>query len=84
MRSPIEIHAAENEFSERLWLNRHVELVEGYDDPTTIEKASAVARELLEEYGPDAVVTGEELAFLEGKVSALRWILGWDWDMLDT
>lgn len=84
MRLKSEIREAENEFYERLWLNRHVELVGGYEDPEMIGRASAAAHEMLDKYGPEAVVTGEDLAFLEGKLSALRWVLGYDWDLLDT
>ena len=48
--------------------------------------AKRAARRVETQYGLDALGPWDDFdwGMLSGKVSALRWVLGDDWDMLDT
>lgn len=50
------------------------------------EMALAAAKRTEEELGPDNIGPWDDFAWgmLNGKLSALRWVLGDEWDMLDT
>ena len=64
--------------------------LKGYHPEVIVTKfgkgALAAAKRTEKEVGLDNLVHGTtfEWAMLNGKLSALRWILGDDWDMLDT
>jgi hypothetical protein len=51
-----------------------------------ISKAQALARELEERYGKNNLGPYDtfDWGMINGKLSALRWVLGEDWDFLDT
>lgn len=53
---------------------------------TVWERALAAATRAEEELGPDAIGPWDdfEWGMINGKLSAIRWMLGDDWDMLDT
>lgn len=53
---------------------------------TVWKKALAAAKRTEKEVGKENLGPWSdfEWGMLNGKLSALRWILGWDWDMLDT
>jgi PIN domain len=49
------------------------------------EGALKAAKKMERKYGPDNLLWDDfEWGMLSGKLSALRWVLGDDWDMLDT
>ncbi|WP_157186560.1 hypothetical protein [Nocardia jiangxiensis] len=92
-RTPDEIAEAEKEYFDRIWYHRS--LMSEYK----LEKAGdaerlAFTRDLAEphrrcveeKYGVENLgpYTDFELGMLHGKLSALRWALGMDWDFLDT
>lgn len=89
-----EIMEAEKQLFDRVWYHRslqHEYQLEDAGDQAEIERLRAVAgpgRKRVEqtyaqpgELGP---YTDFELGMLNGKLSALRWVLGSEWDFLDT
>ena len=81
-RPDAQILAAEHEMAERLWYYRALA-----GSGRTTEDLAVAADKLREvEAKYDNLVTGYpfELGVLHGKLSALRWVLGDEWDMLDT
>lgn len=79
LRSETAIVEAESEFFDRVWLDRHMLL----DEPETgREPAERIRAQLGEDnVGPYSEF---EWGMINGKLSALRWVLGADWDFLDT
>ena len=77
---------------EKIWFDRHLSLrhrvAQGIEkvDPTIWEGALSSAKSIVEKYGEDDLgpYSDFEWGMLNGKLSALRWILGDEWDMLDT
>lgn len=89
-----EIQQAESELFDRIWyqrkINRLVRLEEA-NDQDAIDSYLAVAgppmRHVEERFGgPDQLGPHDdfEWGMLNGKLSALRWVLGAEWDFLDT
>jgi hypothetical protein len=86
-----EIHAAEEEFFDRVWYQRsmyfeHREEDEGGDVEasrriTGPPRARVEAKYGAENLGP---YTDFEWGMINGKLSALRWVTGSEWDFLDT
>lgn len=90
-RSDIEILDALEEFFDKIWYNRHQVLMhrvtEGRSiDPSILEVAKQAARQVEQKYGKDQLGPWSdfEWGILNGKLSALRWVMGDDWDFLDT
>jgi hypothetical protein len=89
-----EIQQAENELFDRVWYHRSVQYeyqLEDAGDGPEINRLLEVAgptRRCIEatytEPGQLGPYTDFELGMLEGKLSALRWVLGSEWDFLDT
>ncbi|CAN5758643.1 hypothetical protein BH09ACT7_BH09ACT7_18380 [soil metagenome] len=88
-----EILAAEREMFDRVWYDRsmlheHKALDEGnLDEAQRIRRIAGPARTRVEEtYGVDNLGPYDkfEWGMINGKLSALRWVLGDDWDFLDT
>jgi hypothetical protein len=87
-----EIMQAEQECFDRVWyhrsLNRESHLTE--DAQGALEDLRRIAgparRRVEEAYGHDSLgpYTDFEWGMLNGKLSALRWVLGSEWDFLDT
>jgi hypothetical protein len=89
-----EILEAENEYFDRVWYHRSLQRdirleLEGKDDE--LKRTQAIAgpgRRRVEETYPEPGKLGPytdfELGMLNGKLSALRWVLGSEWDFLDT
>lgn len=83
---------AESEFFDKVWYDRHQQLMEkvrtGKDEtPNDIVKmARAAAKSVRARYGKGELGpwTDFEWGMLNGKLSALRWVLGDEWDFLDT
>lgn len=92
LRSQNEILAAEQEFFDKVWYSRHsmlAHLVESGRkkvDPGIWQGALRAASEVRKRYGEDELGPYDdfEWGILSGKLSALRWVLGDHWDMLDT
>lgn len=90
-RSESEILAAEGEFFNRIWYERKLLLEEKYksgesqltEEQYKLMKGAMIA--LMSE-GPEVapIENDFEWGMLNGKLSALRWVLGDEWDNLDT
>lgn len=83
-----EIRDAEQEFFDRIWYGRS--LSHEYDEGTNVDelrhiagpgRARVEAKYGVENLGP---YTDFEWGMLNGKLSALRWVTGSEWDFLDT
>ncbi|MBV8993500.1 MAG: DUF4935 domain-containing protein [Pseudonocardiales bacterium] len=88
-----EILKAEQEYFDKIWYVRHLIHLDkqslGQTEPPPPEiqaQAHAAARAIEERYGKDNVGPWDDWGwgFVHGKLSALRWVLGSDWDFLDT
>lgn len=92
IRSEEEINAAINEFDDRIWYDRHqvlrekVRVGEGSTEVEIQKKANKAARMIEAKYGKSNLgpYSDFEWGMINGKLSALRWILGDEWDFLDT
>jgi hypothetical protein len=86
MREPEEIEAAGREVAERVWLERHLVLVNEDRNRTDMREAERAAETIRRELGPEKIgpYTDFEWGELNGKLSALWWVLGDEWDSLDT
>jgi len=93
-RRLVEISAAEQELFDRVWYHRSLQreyqmLNEGHEEEAERDfRIARAGRERVEarytEPGQLGPYTDFELGMLNGKLSALRWVLGADWDFLDT
>jgi hypothetical protein len=87
-RSYEEIRAAEEEMFDRIWYDRS--MYHEHEDGTDVEELRRIAgpgRVRVEaKYGADNLGPYDkfEWGMLNGKLSALRWVLGSEWDFLDT
>lgn len=80
-RSEAEIQAAEQEMFDRLWYFRTV----WNRTPQQIPDVARKPMKRIEDTYKDLVTDDPvAIAFVEGKLSALRWVLGSEWDFLDT
>jgi hypothetical protein len=91
VRSQSEILTAETAFFDRVWYERHLAAVARHESgevpmaPEVYEQAvSAAERARAERDDLRSPVSDFECGTWSGKLSALRWVLGGDWDLLDT
>lgn len=89
LRSVKAILKAEEEFVDRIWYDRQQALIRLGKAKTRaafIRGMQASARIVEKKYGKKNLGPHNdfEWGMLNGKLSALRWVLGEDWDMLDT
>lgn len=92
VRTLKEVLEAENMFLDKIWFDRHLSLEyrieQGIEDvnPEIWKGAMESARKVIEKYGEENLgpYSDFEWGMLNGKLSALRWVLGYEWDMLDT
>ena len=91
-RSIDEIVDAVGVFLEKIWFDRHLSLRYRIEtgmetvDPEIWKGALNSAQRVIDKYGEENLgpYSDFEWGMLNGKFSALRWVLGDDWDMLDT
>ncbi|WP_406420450.1 hypothetical protein OH809_24090 [Streptomyces sp. NBC_00873] len=91
-RSLSDITAAEQEYFDKIWYGRSLmrDTEDGQIDSESSESLKqriASARKSIEDkYGEEGLppVNDWEWGFMHGKLSALRWVLGEEWDFLDT
>ncbi|AKA67258.1 hypothetical protein [Clostridium scatologenes] len=91
-RGEDEVTNAIGELFDKVWYDRHqglryrVEQEGEYIHPKVWKEALKVAKEVEEKYGIENLGpwTDFEWGMLNGKLSALRWFFGEEWDMLDT
>lgn len=92
VRTLEDVLEAENMFLDKIWFDRHLSLEyrieQGMEDvnPEIWQGAMESARKVIEKYGEENLgpYSDFEWGMLNGKLSALRWVLGDEWDMLDT
>lgn len=92
VRSEEEVYLALERLVDQIWYNRHQGLKERVaKKETTVapdiwKGALAAAKKIEKKYGKENLwhESDFEWGMLNGKVSALRWLMGDDWDMLDT
>lgn len=83
-RSLLDILEAEEEYFDRIWYTRNIVRLSKNPGAEDIGK---MARERLEEkYGAENLLPADdwEHGYWNGKLAALRWVLGSEWDFLDT
>lgn len=92
LRSKNQIIEAEQKFFDLVWYDRHQTHIEnaqqsnggGDDVAFTLGKEAAKRIEAQYPEGSLGPYTDFEWGMLNGKLSALRWVLGAEWDELDT
>lgn len=92
IRSLDEVVKMMNEFCDKVWFNRHLSLAYRVEsgmesvDPKIWKGAIESAQKMINKYGEQNLgpYSDFEWGMLNGKLSALRWVLGDEWDMLDT
>lgn len=91
-RSMDEVADMANEFCEKIWFDRHLSLRYKVENgletvnPEIWAGALKSAERVIKQYGEENLgpYSDFEWGMLNGKLSALRWVLGDEWDMLDT
>lgn len=91
-RSIEEIVNSIEEFIDKIWFDRHLSLhyriATGVEtvNPEIWKGALESAQRVVDKYGEENLgpYSDFEWGMLNGKLSALRWILGYEWDCLDT
>ena len=91
-RTKEEIDAIVGELTDKVWYNRHQELkqlVEDGEEEVDAQiwrDALKNAKKIEEKYGLENLGPWDdfEWGMINGKLSALRWLVGFEWDMLDT
>jgi len=91
IRSVRQILAAENELFTRVWYGRSLPAKDMRAEGTPediIKGALRGQRDAERRFGKKSLMenisSDWEWGFVSGKLSAVRWVLGYDWDMLDT
>ena len=92
MRSMKKVLEAEEEYFDKIWYNRHFCLARNVElGLTTIDDeiwntALKTRKRIEDKYGKENLLPHDdfEWGMMNGKLSALRWILGEEWDFLDT
>jgi hypothetical protein len=91
MRTPEEILIAEEQYFEKLWYSRHREfhtadMRKPTYDPRKWKEAIANAEAIEKKYPKAELPPWDDFEYgmVCGKLSALRWVLGDEWGMLDT
>ena len=91
-RSIEEVGEAIEELFDKIWFDRHLSLKYRIEtgattvNPDIWKGALQSAQRIIQKYGEENLgpYSDFEWGMLNGKLSALRWVLGDEWDMLDT
>lgn len=92
-RTKADILRAEEEFFDRVWYNRKLVMLEairdgreGMPSEDIMDAMTQGMRRCEEKYGGQEKLVYDdfEWGMVNGKLSALRWVLGEEWNMLDT
>lgn len=92
MRAEDEIEAALSEVEDKVWYDRHIMLAERSQASQIdlwgrqIDVAELLAQKIRDKYGVENLgpYTDFQWGMLCGKLSALRWVTGDDWDDLSS
>lgn len=90
MRNEKEIKTAEKEHFDKVWYSRHCALLIAGELETAPEsirnRAMQAAKEIEDYYGVENLGSLDDFEWgvLCGKLSTLRWVLGDEWDNLDS
>lgn len=92
MRKKAEILEAEGDFFDRVWYNRKLVMLDniknGIEEMPPEEIMNGMTDHMrrieTEHPGEELLYDDFEWGMINGKLSALRWVMGDDWDMLDT
>ena len=92
MRSKEKILEAEEEYFDKIWYNRHLSLTREIKlglstvDDEIWRRALEARKRIEDKYGKENLLPHDdfEWGMMNGKLSAIRWILGSEWDFLDT
>ena len=92
MRDIKKILEAEEEYFDKIWYNRHLSLTREIElglstvDDEIWRRALEARKRIEEKYGKENLLPHDdfEWGMMNGKLSAIRWILGSEWDFLDT
>lgn len=80
-----QIRRAENEFYEKMWYGRSGDVDKTALDPEVKRRVKRSKREIEKKYGKKNLFVNDfGWGMFNGKLSALRWVLGDEWDVLDT
>ncbi|PKL50367.1 MAG: hypothetical protein CVV39_01550 [Planctomycetes bacterium HGW-Planctomycetes-1] len=91
-RSDDEIRDAIEEFFDKVWYDRHQQLKQDVEDeietvdPGIWKQALKAAAKIEAKYPPEELGPHSDFdwGMINGKLSALRWVMGDEWDFLDT
>lgn len=91
-RTKAEVQAMIERFTDQIWYNRHQGLKQRIAakkttvDPEIWKGALKAAKTIEKKYGQENLwhESDFEWGMINGKLSALRWVMGDEWDMLDT
>jgi hypothetical protein len=83
VRKTGEVREAEQEFFDRVWYHRKVMHALRENEPLP---PGGKFKDVERRYGKDTLtpLSDFQLGMISGKLSALRWVLGDEWDFLDT
>ena len=92
IKSEKEVYSVIDRLTDQIWYNRHQVLKQKVaNKETTVnadiwEGALQAAKDVEDKYGEENIwhESDFEWGMLNGKLSALRWLTGEEWDMLDT
>lgn len=91
MRTQKQISKAVDDLCDLVWYERKLEMfsniqdgVENMPSKETYDQIIKAMKKIQKLTGYDGTESDFEWGMINGKLSALRWVLGEDWDFLDT
>jgi hypothetical protein len=89
LRSEKELRFIEDELIQELWYQRHmrfIQLTEIHEFDQAIRQQAAIKAKEFEDKHPEyrRELNDYEFGMLNGKLSMIRWVLGYEMGMLDT
>lgn len=84
-RSFADLQKAENLLYEKVWFSRHQAVKQSYT-PDMLRQSEGYADRIIAKHGQENLGpwTHFEWGMINGKLSAIRWTMGYEWDMLDS